>query len=698
MTRMRRLFAGIVVSLASSWGLSAAAADVRCSTHRISLDDRGAVTSLVTSAGVEMLSALPPTGAFSLGLVRGDGEKPVAEELTVTSAEAAEVIVEECRGGLKFTYSGFTSGVERVIAVIVPDGRKIRWNIGVKPCAGWTVERTGYPRLLGRDLAVTMGFAKGGIYRQVVKGRKEMRGVSPGNLAVQFGTLYDAEALLYFATEDTAGETKALGFRGVPDRGIEVIHERIGCEQSVFRVGYDFVTVALDRGEGEPLSWQDAADEYRRWAETSAPWWGRRIRERDLPRWLKEAPGMVRIRRPWLRQPRDIAAWVRNYWRQRFPGVPLVLDYFGWEKRGQWCSDYFPPWPSEPAVSNLVAECRMMDAHTFFWPSTYHFTLSYGRRPDGTYAYDGRTDYGRIGGAAVSCMNRDGSFHRRRPGGSWLDGGELTCLCGGVESVRRWFDGEVVKPIADLGVELVQLDQLYGGNFVPCWNARHGHPLGEGRWKVEIGRAQLKSSLAVLRSVNGEGVVTHEEPNEFFSDLSALYTARADESNADEWADVFSYVYHDRVLSFYEYPWRNEEYTLPPRFAAAAGEMPHTAPDYGHLKDEVDPVYDGFFENWMKLYHGEGREYLAYGRAVKPPPVRVDGHVSRRNLTGGGKVYCLVRRQPVVYSSRWQAADGSTALCFVNSTTNAVQKIEYLAKGRWTAVEVEPNNLKLIKE
>lgn len=98
-----------------------------------------------------------------------------------------------------------------------------------------------------------------------------------------------------------------------------------------------------------------------------------------------------------------------------------------------------------------------------------------------------------------------------------------------------------------------------------------------------------------------------------------------------------------------------------------------------------------FTEDWIRLYRGEGRKYLAYGRQLHPPAVECDRVPYHENFRGTE----IENDKPAVFASAWEADDGSQALCFGNATP-VDRTIAYRWKGAWTKMTLKPHELKLV--
>ena len=67
-----------------------------------------------------------------------------------------------------------------------------------------------------------------------------------------------------------------------------------------------------------------------------------------------------------------------------------------------------------------------------------------------------------------------------------------------------------------------------------------------------------------------------------YNDLVGIQDYRDLESPADEFAGVYTYLYHGYVPTFQSNPFRDEFFSL--AFAAAEGQMPFYKPDFAELE------------------------------------------------------------------------------------------------------------------
>ena len=99
--------------------------------------------------------------------------------------------------------------------------------------------------------------------------------------------------------------------------------------------------------------------------------------------------------------------WLKNYWREHFPDVPLIVAFWGWEQASSWISpNYFPPYPSEEGLRQRVEAVREAGGHPFFWPSGYHWATTFNQHDDGTFELDDREAFEKLGQAACGHNSR----------------------------------------------------------------------------------------------------------------------------------------------------------------------------------------------------------------------------------------------------------------------------------------------------
>lgn len=605
-----KTFLSCVVAAGVACSVSAAEVVARTLTVEVDEQAKGAVTRLVTAQGADLASEIGTTPLFALKLTRVDD---FTKSVTVNSSLAKTCVCEKTAGSVRLVYKDLGEACAEVVCSIRGVGDYVRWGITVTTRTGWALEETSYPRLLlshclggsPNDDAYVVGSAKGGIVRNPGAKGLSWRNYAkePGNLVAQFATLYDERAGLYYGIEDAKGFVKYIGAENVKS-GLVLLTQRRDFETGVVCQAYDVVTGGFEGTPADPCTWHDAADLYKKWA-VKQTWCGPKLKNRtDLPAWMKDAPAMVRFNRDWIQNPEIIRRWMVNYWRKEFPAAPLVMAYWGWEKRGTWVTpDYFPVVPDNETFASLVKDMKSLGGHAFPWPSGYHWTLMYDQKADGTFVWDDRERFERVA-KPHSIFTRAGTRYNRVP--SWLRGGHTACMCGGDPWTIDWWNKDICLPLAKLGCEMIQVDQVVGGAFPECWAKNHPHAPGEGCWKTDCFRKQLVTMRETMRTCEPDSIVCFEEPNEHFNHIVGIQDYRDCESRADEWASVFNYLYHEYVPCFQSNPRRGNR--MWQAHEAADGQIPFLTPTSRDCEGAAPALLCGDFEK----VSGDGRRFVGW--------------------------------------------------------------------------------------
>lgn len=595
------------------------------STIVLDKEARGAIVSLVdNSKGQELVARDPTAPLFRLGFSQPGDTSGELIWLTSRDAETVAYAVQE-RGSRELVRLTFKKlggrQLEAECAVSVsPDDGNILWQFALDGPEALILEKVEYPLVVLRapsreddvNDAFVAGTVKGGIYPRPSRwpvGRDVGSLSQPGPLAAQFGCYYDARCGFYSATQDSRGCPKRLRFRRT-GAGLEFGWERC-CYHHLarrFELGYAVAQATFhSQDPALPTDWRDAADIYKAWA-LKQPWCARTLVQRDdVPDWLKEGPAMVRFRRrhtyyrpnvrleyhhDWYSHLDHIEGWLKDYWQEHFPDVPLIVVFWGWEQVSSWISPrYFPPYPSEQGLRQRVKTVRDAGGHPFFWPSGYHWAVAFGRRDDGTFALDDREDFEEVG-KPHAVVTRDGSPFARND--FWLDGGTNCVLCRGDAWTRGWLNSTAVE-LTKRGADLIQVDQVtYGCGSQDrgcCYSRQHGHPPGPGPWFVEAFTEQLQTMRRESRRLNPDMILGFEGAQEFYLQQIGIQDYRDFEVYWDPGplerkpASVFAYLYHEFVPFF---PSNPEGFRGKPAggnmllmaHSLVDGQMPHVVPHW----------------------------------------------------------------------------------------------------------------------
>ena len=704
----RRLSAVLVATVVCGV-LPVRALEVASGTMRVLLVDgaqycKGTVTGVVSSAGRTYSSGgkLP---LFSVEVRHADCFTNVIRR---TAHDAAKMEATSSNGTLRLVFSGFASGLEKAVCRIDGNGGdgKLRWRIAVTPKNGLAVTEVAYPQIEmdcplggdGRDDRMVAGAKPWGVIcnpAETLDCRKwaGIHADQPGNLFAQFCGYYDDAGGIYSATEDVRFHAKRLSLYRVA-RGARLEWRWRTWEEGTATPDYAVVTACFSGKDGEPASWYDAADLYRDWARKQF-WCKTPLAEKTfLPDWMRDAPSMVRFNAKWHEQPDRIRGWIDNFWKRHFPKSPLLAVSWGWEKHGVWITpDYFPLHPDDATFAAGVRAMVENDVHFFPWPSglnwTYTFREAKSKKPQGEFDYETKAAF--EGMASLAVKDADGRFFSARP--FWYHGGEMRKLCPGDSRTLDWWVREIAEPLLARGAEAMQFDQLNGGRTPPCYDRTHGHAPGFGAWHAESVRRLVDAVADAAGKRNIKLVLGFEDPNELYLDKVGLQDYRDTQiiSTNRMVASVWNYLYHEYAATFPSSPTSDPWTTA---HCAADGQIPFRgSADFRQSEDTEgrwgNYDFTKFWVAWTRMYHVEGREFLAHGRQIRPPRI-----VCSQTEATFSKVKMSV---PAVCHAAYESLDGQRqAWVFVNAT-GAPQSLEWISpEGRGT-LSLAPYEIRLIR-
>jgi hypothetical protein len=564
---------------------------------RVTLDERGALSSLARPGGVDLLAAGQDAVPLRFGIGVPVANGP-AKLLDFGSERARSVQIEPVTGNAAggqsvrvrfadFAVDGAPPELSRLTAwftaTLLPGTDALSLRVGAEVPEPLLLEYIQGPPVavaIAADSELVTGVAKGGVYPDLT-GWKDGLTVSaahPGNLAAQFGAVYGPARGVVVYSRDTVGYAKGLIVRR-SGPSLQLIWRHACFTSGRYEPPYDVVIRPLEAAPAEPLSWHHAADVYAEWARAQT-WCATRFADRpDVPAWMKEGPALVRFHRPHLARPESIGRWLQEYW-QPLHGrdVPLIVAFWGWEHVDTWVSpSYLPAYPGEAEFRRVIADVNAANGHGFLWPSGYHWTVSFGARPDGTFEWDDRARWEKEG-KAHTVVNRDGSLAVSPR--SWLRGGQNATLCPGDPWTRDWFDG-IARDCVSTGAPMLQVDQVVCGSFPTCFSREHGHAPGAGLWKAEVFATQMRRLATTCRAASPEAVVGFEEPQELFNDLAGIQDYRDLEVAWGQVprpapASVFAYLYHEYLPVFQSNPQGGD--LVGQGYCLVNGQIPHLVP------------------------------------------------------------------------------------------------------------------------
>jgi hypothetical protein len=471
-------------------------------------------------------------------------------------------------------------GLSVTCSIRTDRGGALRFRIAVQNETPWAVRQVVYPILdcttaLGGDAKDDRMLvpAHGGV-EIAAPGRKSwgplrathpaLPGNSldyPGRCFAQFLAYYDPRVGLYFASEDSRGRPKYWHL------------SRRGKKRERFRIGLGHFfpetpgnDAALDYDvvlRGFVGDWRTAADIYREWAVTQ-PWCARRLADRrDVASFLKDGAGILLVHdannaathgKLLGRNLEKLPAFAAAY-RQRTGLKHMVVVPYGWENRGKWAGiNYFPALPSNEAWRKAAAALKKQGDRVAFLTSGFWWVIKRKETRAGP-AFDDSADFETR--KAMVAAKPDGSpwfvdcYNRTQTGSVWR--GLSAVLCHGSPQARRTVKEFFLEAVR-CGATLVSFDQEIGGRQVfPCYDAKHGHPPGYGRYMWDGFRRTCDEILEEGRKINPELGLFMECDSELAIPHMATYWSRQfgeviDRANVQgRCVGLFSYLYHDYV-------------------------------------------------------------------------------------------------------------------------------------------------------
>ncbi len=608
---------------------------------------QGAIVSLKDRAtGQEYVALGQGAALFNLTFTRTGEQSGDTVSLGARDARrmSAEAVREKGRETALLRYEDFPDWPALSVecrATAAPGDPLVRWRLRVSGPPTLVLEDSQFPAMvlvdrLGQDRSddrALAGATEDGAYAAPGDWRVGVRRsyVQPGSLAAQFACLYDPSGGVFTATQDGVGYPKRITITRRND-GLEYSwsHQSHHALTVPYALPYDVVCTSFRGADPSlPCDWRDAADLHKRWAMTQ-PWCARTVAERrDIPDWVKR--GCIRIQ--WeLRDdgsPEAALAWLDRSWSKHFPDMPPFMTFFSFERNGAWVAPkYEPYYPSDEAFKAMTTRIREMGGHVCLFPSTYQWSLTCDRRPDGGFAWDDTRDFAAVG-EPHAIKDRSGALVNKNL--SWLRGGQSAALCRGDAWTRAFFGASVDK-MAARGVDVVQLDQVVGGRWpsddrTVCFSPDHGHPPGFGRWDADAFREQMRQ-LRQQSDRNYPGMVfSMESPQELFVQDFGLFDYRHARSviNVRPWdpsprlhAPVFPYLYNE-YLPVFHIPSHTEPVALILAQAVVSGEIPSCKPRQLEFPGEA-LIKNGDFEMsadqpsgwtvWRNQPHGPARVTL----------------------------------------------------------------------------------------
>jgi Domain of unknown function (DUF6259) len=371
----------------------------------------------------------------------------------------------------------------------------------------------------------------------------------PGMLSSQMSAWYGKAGGLMLYAADSAGYYKGFRVQRYQNHIIPTFeHIVVGFKDANFTLPYPTVMAPFSGG------WESAADLYRDWA-VQQPWCNKKIRERGLPSAVSQ-PSFVlcnHIRLAKGREVKDESSSIPNIGAAfgQALGMPITQLFFSWEKHGPWIApDYFPPYPSKAKFDQMTQRIHSSGNRTMLYLSGLNITLAKTPR-HGAKNYQA-PDSIKESIRSSAIVGRDLKILTQ---GKDKEGvGKKWILCPTTKAAKTQVLNGVQKAL-ELGVDIIQIDQVVGGGTPPCFQESHGHPWA-GLNQSTHGFADILRQSHGITSQKG-AALSIEGPGEFFIPYLDIVHTRENvegvwprDGKGMEGIPLFSYLYHDYLLGY----------------------------------------------------------------------------------------------------------------------------------------------------
>ena len=658
------------------------------------MDEQGSIESLVYF-GKEFIGKKLPL--FHLRLRKREVEKDVY------SADARIVQKKQVGDAFEISFSEF-DGYDLKVTVTVSIADAITWKIALQNNTDYIIEWVGFPELaVPEDLIAQKGKARvlygsneGGIsenvriHKYVEPGypSEGLMGLYPAIVETQFLAYYEKDgAGLYMGAHDRNGRLKAVDFHLLDDAFIK-FHFRLYAAimpGTKYEMDYDMVWKFFSG------DWQDAAEIYRAWFEQNLPEGFITIeKDKSLPDWYKDS--FVVLTYP-IRGTFDTDVIVPNKlypYKNALPHIDrisealdskLLVLLMQWEGTAPWAPPYvWPPFGGEEIFKDFI-DAVHEKGHAFgVYCSGTGFTMK-----SNLMEYGEAERFNKENLAKVMCTAPDGSLPDSHICMAQRVGYDM---CISQEFTKKTLLDETVKMVQS-GIDYIQiLDQNHGGTPYFCYSEEHGHPPVPGAWQVDEMKSFLNDLVKTAKEVAGRDILFGAESAaaETYIPYLRLSDNRFNLNYFGAWpTPVYSYIFHEYVNNFSgngvcaEWICDREKspeiLLLRMAYSFIAGDLftlvmtenGDIAWNWG-FRDATDlPNQENIFK-FVKDANGLRKresKYLCFGKMIKGATVECKDYL----------FYSYSYLEPIdipeIFSSSWQASDGTKATIIANHLEKA---------------------------
>ncbi len=443
---------------------------------------------------------------------------------------------------LVFTWKMYLDGAPtcpvRVLVTLGRDSELPEWRIEAEMPEGWVVTEAEFPRIAvnrpaGAKAILPVGY--GTEYTIGSSGQLQSRYPSCTG-TMQLVLMHHEGGTAYFAAADKGGSGKV--FRMASEGNSLVFIQQVTASYGWTREGRFSLPWPAVLGFNAG-GWQETAVKWYRPFTFDTQWGARRINERPIVEWIKNAD-------MWLR-PADATESMMESVRKamKYYGKGVGLHWYYWHNY-PFDTKYPEYFPEQPGFRAMLAETQKLGG----------FVTPYinGR------LWDPATEsYRTLNGKDASCRKADGTLYTEVYSSKVLN----TVTCPASDIWRDILTDINRRLLTDLKTNGVYMDQIGCANSEPCYATNHGHAPGGGDWWPAAYRSLLEG---MRRDIYGKDqAMTTEENAECYIDLfDMMLVVNTTHNSYTRMVPLFPLIYSDRcIYSGYTYiPWKINDGSL----------------------------------------------------------------------------------------------------------------------------------------
>jgi len=464
---------------------------------------------------------------------------------------------EKLPSGIRFHHTGLKDQEIQVISTVESKADYISFTSEVRSGPETVAAHLIYPYVSGYESlsgdpdadVYVLPQASGELHRNPVlelrRGRKPMLANLgyPGAQGVQFHALYNEKGGIVMYAADPQSNPKQFNLHydtNTDSVGWLVLHYFDETPGFLFKQSYEV------RVQASGSSWYDAADIYAEWSRKQ--WWMKK--KVDFPDWLLRMPMLASVHdnENWARV---IPSWIAEHqpeMNKLLGSRPLVNQFQRWEHYGMWIApDSFPPIGGEQAMIEASKNVRSSGNHLKHLFSSGQYWL----HEDVTDEYFEE----HIKNMAIMPRRRQ---DRKALVGRHPQLGEFVLTCPSSEEYHAKLV-HLANKLCDYNHDFFSMDIWPAGQPRPCYNPRHNHPPGLGKWYVDGNISLLNKLHAAVYPREPQAVFGGEhmaEPYMPWMHVALMRSAMAplDPSNKHlTRIPMYDYIYGDQVILWGSY-------------------------------------------------------------------------------------------------------------------------------------------------